>query len=96
MKNTIEIKNLNDFVETTVVTTDSVKFWERHIMGLSDEKVLERIKERKFYLKFKGDWVVTFPLEHRMFTDSKFETAIFMALSYIHERNFPSNIQYIW
>jgi hypothetical protein len=95
MKNTIEIKSINDFVETTIITTDSVKYWERHHSNITDEKVLEKIKDRNFYQKFKGEWIITFPYEYKMFTDAKFETAIYMALSYIHERNFPGYVQYI-
>lgn len=96
MKNILEIKSINDFVETTITTVDGVKYWERHRSGLTDEKVLEKILNREYYQKFKEEWVISFPQEYRTISDLKFETAVFMALSYIHERNFPGNTQYGW
>jgi hypothetical protein len=63
---------------------------EKHREWLDDEKVLEMLRAKKFYQKFKGSWQLTFPQEHRVFQDSTFDKIINSALCYIFERDNPS------
>ena len=90
MKNTLEIKTVNDIVETVIVTTDGVTVMEKHRDWLNDEKVLEMLKKKKFYQNFKGSWQITFPQAYRTFQDSTFDKVVDSALTYIFERDNPS------
>lgn len=90
MKNTLEIRTVKGVVETIIVTTDGVTSMEKHREWLSDEKVLELLRNKKFYQHFKGSWQITFPQEHKTFLDSTFDKVIGAALLYIFERDNPS------
>jgi hypothetical protein len=96
MKNSIEIQEISPGQIKTVITTiDGVTVMEMHRKGLSDAEVLRKLSIKKFYQYFKGEWIVTFPREHKVFKDQNFTAVIYMSLSYIHERDHPEEIDYI-
>jgi hypothetical protein len=87
--NSLELKKDPSGKFVTTIKCNGVESWELHREGLTDEAVLKRIKERNYYQHTKGDWVVTMPDEQKVFKDAKFDTAVGMAVAYIHERDHP-------
>lgn len=74
----------------TVIKCNGAEVWERHQAHYNDGKVLENIKNRNYYQHTKGDWLITLPIDQRVFRDTKFITAIDMAIEYTHQRDNPA------
>lgn len=93
MKNTLSVITCADGrVQTDFVTIDGVTSMEIHRKGLHDSKVLRRIQEKKFYQYFEGEWILTFPEEHKVIIKPTFDDLIASAQEYIFFRD--NNIDY--
>ena len=90
MRNTLEIlTTANGNVKTTIVTSDSVIVTELHDIELADRTVILRLQKNKYYMDFKGDWVVTMPQEHKVFAHQNFKAVLDLVLHYIYIRDNP-------
>lgn len=87
--NTLELSKHESGSYATTINTDGVESWELHRAGLDEVAVLKRLKEKNYFQHKKGDWMLTIAYDQKVFKDKKFETAIDMAIAYIHERDHP-------
>jgi hypothetical protein len=54
-----------------------------------EAKVLRDIREKEYYKDLKGDWILKFPIEHKMFHANRLQEVIMQGLVYVHMRDLP-------
>ena len=87
MNNTLTVTTVNGCVCTEIVTSDGVTTMEIHQQGLHDSKVLSRLFEKKFYQRYAGEWIITFPEDQRVISKPTLESAIDAAQVFIFSRD---------
>ncbi len=95
MKNVLEIQEIEPgIIRSHFSFADGCTMWELHRKGLSDADVLVLITKKNYYQKKPGEWVISFPRQHRAFSDQDFATVVQAALRYIYERDNPEDHDY--
>jgi hypothetical protein len=96
-RNILEIQEISpEVIKTTFHLIDNTSNWEIHRRGLTDEKVLNTIFQRKYYQHKPGTWKIIFPRQHRSFEDQDFAKVVQAALRYIYERDHPEEPDYFF
>lgn len=88
--NSLELKKHPSGNYESTIVCNGVTTWELHPSYRTEIKVLETLRDKKYYQHYKGKWMVTLPDNYKTFTDDKLDTAIALAIAYIHERDLPS------
>lgn len=88
--NTLELKKHATGSFETTIKCDGVTSWELHPSWKTETKILETIRERKYFQHYKDEWCITLPDDHRIFRDEKLDVAIQMAIVFIQTRDHPN------
>lgn len=87
--NTYELKRHPSGCYESTMVCNGVTSWELHPSFRTEVKILETLRDKKYYQHYKGSWVITLPDDCRSFRDDKLDTVIAMTIAYINERDLP-------
>lgn len=79
-------KNESGFYESTMVC-DGVTSWELYPSFHTEISILEKLRDKNYFQKYNGPWIISLPDDYRTFRDDKLNNVISMAITYIHERD---------
>jgi hypothetical protein len=90
MSNTLEILTLESGqVQTKLLLQDGCSVLEVHPDWKDEAKVLRGLRENEYYKGLQGEWVLKFPIEHKMFHAKRLFEVIMQGLVYVHMRDLP-------